>query len=106
MTTERRGTTPCNIDTGQIDSVTILAQRKGARVLARIGVADTDRVIEIDIDDHEAFVTEIEEAFATGKLMFWITDVRGRRVGLPLGRIGFVDVETAGERSVGFSPGG
>ena len=71
----------------------------------RIGVADTDRVVELDIEDHDAFVTEIEEAFATGKLMLWITDVKGRRLGLPLGRIGFVEVETAGERSVGFSPG-
>jgi hypothetical protein len=78
---------------------------EGARVRVRIGVADTDRVVELDIEDHNAFVTEIEEAFATGKLMLWITDVKGRRLGLPLGRIGFVEVETAGERSVGFSPG-
>ncbi len=72
----------------------------------RIGVADTDRVVEFDIEDHDAFITEIDEAFATGKLMFWITDSKGRRVGLPLGRIGFVEVETAAERSVGFSSGG
>jgi hypothetical protein len=81
------------------------ANAEGARVRVRIGVANTDRVVELDIEDHDAFVTEIEEAFATGKLMLWITDVKGRRVGLPLGRIGFVEVETAGERSVGFSPG-
>ncbi len=73
---------------------------------ARVGVADSDKVVELDIEDHDAFVTEIEEAFATGKLMLWITDVRGRRVGLPLARIGFVEVDTAEERSVGFSPGG
>jgi hypothetical protein len=70
----------------------------------RIGVAETDRVVELDVEDHEALVAEIEDAFATGKLLLWITDVRQRRVGIPLGRIGFVEVETATDRAVGFAP--
>jgi hypothetical protein len=67
----------------------------------RIGIADTSKVVEIDIDDVEAFRDEVERAMADGG-MAWFTDTKGRTVGVPMA---FVEIEAAdGGPSVGFAP--
>ena len=71
---------------------------------ARIGVSDTDKQIEVELEDVKAFKKEVERAVADGGVA-WFTDSRGRSVGIPAANIAFVeidDIETA--KTVGFAP--
>jgi hypothetical protein len=71
---------------------------------ARIGIADTDKMVEVELEDVKTFKKEMERAVADGGLA-WFTDSRGRSVGIPARNIAFVevdDIETA--NTVGFAP--
>ncbi|MGH8915057.1 MAG: DUF3107 family protein [Acidimicrobiia bacterium] len=69
----------------------------------RIGIADTSKVVEIEIDDLEGFQKEIEKAVANRGLA-WFTDTKGRTVGVPTVSVAFVEIEGAdGGPSVGFA---
>lgn len=73
---------------------------------ARIGVADGGKVIEIDVEDAEAFRREVEEAFSSDTEVYWFSDVKQRSVGVPVARIAYVEIEPAdADRRVGFAPG-
>lgn len=70
----------------------------------RIGIADTDKLVEIEIEDVSSFKGELERAVAAGGLA-WFTDSRGRTVGIPTGQVAFVEIEdTVGGPAVGFAP--
>lgn len=73
---------------------------------ARIGVADSSKVIEIDVDDAEDFRSQVESVFTSPQEVFWFTDVRKRSVGVPVSRIAYVEIDSdESSRSVGFAPG-
>jgi hypothetical protein len=71
----------------------------------RIGVTHTPREIEVELADGaqaDALVAQIEQALADGGVL-WLTDRRGRRVGVPSSRVAYVELNTATEdRRVGF----
>jgi hypothetical protein len=70
----------------------------------RIGVAETDKVLEIEVEDPKDFKKEIEGAVAAGG-MAWFTDSKGRTVGVPAGSIAFVELDDASQATkVGFAP--
>jgi hypothetical protein len=70
----------------------------------RIGIAETSKVFEIEIDDVEVFRGEVERALADGG-MAWFTDTKSRTVGVPTASLAFVEIEAAdGGPSVGFAP--
>lgn len=70
----------------------------------RIGISTTDKLIEIEIDDPQAFKEEMERALAEGGLG-WFTDSKGRTVGIPARSVAFIEMEDAGDtRTVGFAP--
>ncbi|HLF43318.1 MAG TPA: DUF3107 family protein [Acidimicrobiia bacterium] len=70
----------------------------------RIGIADTDKLVEIEIDEVASFKEELERAVAAGELA-WFTDSRGRTVGIPSRQVAFVEIEdTEGGPAVGFAP--
>ncbi len=70
----------------------------------RIGIAETDKMIEIEIEDVASFKVELERAVAGGELA-WFTDSKGRTVGIPTRQVAFVEVEdNASGPSVGFAP--
>lgn len=74
---------------------------------ARVGIADTDRIVDLEVDDHEAFEKFLEGAFSGDSQLVWFDDTKGRRVGVPRARIAFVEVEKSPDRSaVGFVSGG
>jgi hypothetical protein len=76
----------------------------GAVMRVRIGIADTDKLIEIEIDDVPAFKKELERAVGASELA-WFTDSRGRTVGIPARQVAFVEIEdTEGGPAVGFAP--
>lgn len=72
----------------------------------RIGIANTDKLIEIEIDDAKAFRKEMEKAVDGGGLG-WFTDSKGRTVGIPARNVAFIELEdTDGGTTVGFAPAG
>jgi hypothetical protein len=70
----------------------------------RIGVVYTARELSIETDDTAEKVSEvIERALANGDKLLWLTDTKGRRVGVPTDKIAYVEVAAdAGGRKVGF----
>jgi hypothetical protein len=66
-------------------------------------MADTPREIDVDVDDAEALVNAFMEAMAGGEKVLWVTDEEGRRHGLVVDRIVYVDVEADRTRhGIGF----
>ncbi len=73
----------------------------------KVGIAHTNRVIEIESQDAEGVRSQIEDAFANSRPMVWLDDSDGTRIGIPREMLAFVEFESSGERSgVGFAAGG
>lgn len=70
----------------------------------RIGVADVSKELSLEIDDKpEGVVERVTQAITEGSGILWLTDQKGNRVGVPVPRIAYVEVESeTGPRSVGF----
>lgn len=79
---------------------------EGDRVQVRIGIVQSPREIDIDLDDSDdgtALIEQITEAMS-GPGMLWLTDKRGRRIGVSAEKVAYVEVGTeAGDHRVGFS---
>ena len=75
----------------------------------RIGVQWSSRELEIEMADDanaDAIAKNIEDAVSGGG-MLWLTDTRGRRVGVPADRISYVELGSdASARRVGFGLSG
>lgn len=70
----------------------------------RIGIANTDKLIEIEVDDAKSFRKEMEKAIE-GNGLGWFTDARGRSVGIPARNVAFIEIEdTEDSPAVGFAP--
>jgi Protein of unknown function (DUF3107) len=73
----------------------------------RIGVVYTTRELTIEMDDTpEKIASTIEGVLSNGDAVLWLTDTKGRRVGVPADKIAYVEVAAdAGGRKVGFGSG-
>jgi hypothetical protein len=71
----------------------------------RIGVTHTPKEIEVELaegSDIDSLVGQIEAALS-GPGLLWLTDRRGRRVGVPSSRVAYIELNTGSEdRRVGF----
>lgn len=71
----------------------------------RIGVTYTAKEIELDLGQDASkddVQKEVETALNKGNVL-WLTDRRGRVVGVPADKIAYVEVGAeAGERRIGF----
>jgi hypothetical protein len=70
----------------------------------RIGVVHTPKELTLDLggDVEEAFKT-IDKAIKGGDTMVWLTDAKGRRVGIALDKLAYVEVDSEeGSKRVGF----
>lgn len=73
----------------------------------KIGVADADRVVEVETDDPAGFRRKVEESFAAGEPLLWFEDTKKRMVGIPREKVAFVEIESeADARAVGFARAG
>jgi len=76
-------------------------------LVVRIGVIHTGKELEIELadeTDREGLQSQIEESLAASGGVLWLTDRRGRRVGVPAEKIAWVELgEDASGRRVGFS---
>jgi len=72
-------------------------------VKVKIGVTFAPREIEVEIADVDAFVAEFESAMTSGSTVWWVTDSTGRRRGLVVDKVSYVDIEAEQDRTVGFA---
>jgi hypothetical protein len=75
----------------------------------RIGVTYSPKEIEIDLADDtsgDALVEQISASVGEEGTMLWLTDRKGRRVGVPTAKLAYVEIGAPrSDRRVGFSPG-
>jgi hypothetical protein len=74
-------------------------------VEVRIGVTYTPREIEVELDDADAdrVRKDVEAAVSTDGGVLWLQDRRGRTVGVPSGKIAWIEINPREERRVGFA---
>jgi hypothetical protein len=70
----------------------------------RIGVIHTAKELTFETDaEPESIVSTLEEAIANGAALVWLEDGKGRKVGIPADKVGYVElVVDDGTRKVGF----
>jgi hypothetical protein len=70
----------------------------------RIGVVYTTRELVLESDESaEQVASAVDKALEKSERMLWLTDNKGRRIGVPTDKIAYVEVAgDAGERKVGF----
>jgi hypothetical protein len=68
----------------------------------KIGIAESSRVVELEVEDVEAFEKMLEDEFAGGPGLIWVEDTKSRRVGIPIQRVAFVEIDSESDRPVGF----
>jgi hypothetical protein len=73
-----------------------------APVNVRIGIADASREIELELDQPAELEANMTQAFADGTHLYWVTDVKGRRIGIPLGRVAYIEINSEARSAVGF----
>ena len=71
----------------------------------RIGVTQTPKEIEVELSDgnRDQVVKDIEAALADDAGVLWLTDRRGRTVGVPAAKIAYIEIAPTEDRRVGFS---
>ena len=74
------------------------------RMEVRIGVVYSPKELTVDIDSSpEQIVAHVEKALAESAHMLWMHDDRGRRIGVPLDKIAYVEIAQDDDgRRVGF----
>jgi len=70
----------------------------------RIGVVYTARKLVVDTDDDAAAVgQQVEKALSGPAALLWLTDTKGKRIGVPTDKIAYVEVDSDdGAKRVGF----
>jgi hypothetical protein len=72
----------------------------------RIGVTYTAKEIEIELADdadRDQVVKDVEAALGNGSKVLWLTDKRGRRVGVPADKVAYIEIGSPhDDRRVGF----
>jgi len=71
----------------------------------RIGVTQAPRELTVEVDDgdHATVKAAVDAALGGATDVLWITDKRGKQIGVPSAKIAYVEVGTAdGDRRIGF----
>jgi hypothetical protein len=71
----------------------------------RIGVTQAPREITVEVadDERDDLKAKVEAALSGATDVLWVTDKRGRDVGVPAAKIAYVEVGSAdGDRRIGF----
>jgi hypothetical protein len=84
--------------------------RRTVTVDVRIGVTYSPKELDLELADDadaNAVRSEVESALASGDTsVLWFTDRRGRQVGVPVGKIAYVEIGPPGhDRRIGFAGG-
>jgi hypothetical protein len=79
--------------------------REEIGVDVRIGIIQGPRELEIELGDGESqdeVLARIEKVMGEGEGVLWLTDKRGRRIGVPGARVAYVEIGAIDARRVGF----
>ena len=72
----------------------------------RIGITHTPKELEVEMPDdadRDKVVAEIEKLLKNGDGVLWLTDRKGRRIGVPVVKVAYVEGGApASDRRVGF----
>lgn len=72
----------------------------------RIGVKNSPKELDVEMADdidRDQLKAEIERVLANDEAVLWLNDKRGRTVGIPAGKIAYVEIGAAGDdRRIGF----
>lgn len=72
----------------------------------RIGIAQSIKELEVEMaddTDRESVVADIDKSLGSAEGVLWLTDRRGRRVGVPVAKVAYVEIGApSAERRVGF----
>lgn len=70
----------------------------------RIGVLHSPKELTLELDGKPDDVTKaLDDALKKDDGVLWLTDRKGRRVGVPAERVAYVEIETeSGAKRVGF----
>ncbi len=71
----------------------------------RIGVTQAPRELNVEVadEDRDDVRTRVEAALSGATEVLWITDKRGRDIGIPSAKIAYVELGSAeGDRRIGF----
>jgi hypothetical protein len=72
----------------------------------RIGVTYTPKEIDVELEegaDAAKVKAEVESALGGGTGVLWLTDRKGRQVGVPVDKVAYVEIGSpSDERRVGF----
>ncbi|MEY2426430.1 MAG: hypothetical protein QOI61_2002 [Actinomycetota bacterium] len=72
----------------------------------RIGVTYTGKELEVDLDDdtdRDALSKAVDAAVSGSNPVLWLTDRKGKTVGVPSEKIAYVELgRAASDRKVGF----
>jgi hypothetical protein len=70
----------------------------------RIGVVHTPKELTVDFEGGiEDAVKSIEKALKDGAFILWLDDAKGRRVGVPVDKLAYLEVDAEeGTKRVGF----
>lgn len=74
----------------------------------KIGVIYSAKELSVELDGGKAedVVATVEDALKGGAPVIWLTDKKGRRVGVPTDKVAYVEVAEEDEtKRVGFGPG-
>ena len=78
-----------------------------ADVDVRIGVTYTAKEIDVELPakaDAAKVKAEIDKALGDESSVLWLTDRKGRQVGVPVAKIAYVEIGSPGdERRIGFA---
>jgi DNA-binding MurR/RpiR family transcriptional regulator len=73
----------------------------------KIGVIYSAKELSVELDGKaDEVVATIEDALKGGAPVIWLTDKKGRRVGVPSDKVAYIEVaEEDTAKRVGFGPG-
>lgn len=71
----------------------------------RIGITHGGRelIVEVDDDAAESAAAALEEAVNGDASVLWLTDRSGRRVGVPIDKLAYLELGPTGDRRIGFA---
>ncbi|HJM99707.1 MAG TPA: DUF3107 family protein [Acidimicrobiales bacterium] len=74
-------------------------------MIVRIGVGDIAKEIQLEMSDDtdlEGLKSQIEAALESEESIIWLADKDGREVGIPLGKVTFIDIGSQAAPKIGF----
>jgi hypothetical protein len=69
----------------------------------RIGVIDSPKELILELEeDPSELVEKVNSASADAGGMIWLTDSKGKQIGIAVSRIAYLEIEPERPRTVGF----